>query len=191
MANPHTGYFTGKWNITIPEVEHGTVTCSKQVAFTNETVTLTVTPDSGYELLQLIVETDDGSAPAGSDSKLTPRRDPVEVTLDDNGDYKFKMPPSPVTVSATFDAATITGVRNPGTDPSPSGTRCNIMGQPVDKSYKGFVIENGIKKTSASTPGRAMQPGTMPQIECNLSCTQSKRGCVNILAHPFLRFFLA
>lgn len=84
MANPTTGYFTGKWAVNISlSFEHGTVSSDKDWAYTNEIVTLTVTPDSGYKLETLTVT--DANA------------DVVEVV-----DNAFTMPASNVTVNATF-----------------------------------------------------------------------------------------
>ena len=41
MANPITGYFTGQWDVTVGDnIEHGTVTCEKDWAYTNEIVTI-------------------------------------------------------------------------------------------------------------------------------------------------------
>ena len=90
MANPKTGYFTGKWSVSIDEMEHGAVLSDYEVAYTNQTVTLTVTPDEGYKLdLLTVTRTDNGetiSITEGSTSNT----------------FVFKMPPSPVVISAVF-----------------------------------------------------------------------------------------
>ncbi len=111
MANPTTGYFTGKWALDIPaEFEHGTVTCEKDWAYTNETVTLTITPDEGYKLELLTIETVGGNESTGA-PLLAPRKAAVDVTPgDEPGTYTFKMPASAVTVTAVFTKATTTGV---------------------------------------------------------------------------------
>lgn len=139
MANPHTGYFTGKWNINIPDFENGDVACQQQVAYTNETVTLSVIPDIGYELETLTVTTVDAASGA-------PLRENVDLTEGENGTYTFKMPPAPVTVNATFKQSTPTGVDNLNVEQQQNGKRYNLMGQPVGNDYKGIVIENGVKK---------------------------------------------
>ena len=76
--------------VTIAEgIEHGTVEADKTEAQEGETVTLTVTPDEGYELDALEVI-------AGADT-------PVETTLNtETGKYTFNMPAANVTVNATF-----------------------------------------------------------------------------------------
>ena len=102
MANPKTGYFTGKWALNIPSsFEHGTVTCEKDWAYTNETVTLTVTPDNGCELGELTVTIVD-SEPSGAPLLL--RGGSVELTPGEDGTYTFVMPAAPVTVNATFNS---------------------------------------------------------------------------------------
>ena len=70
-------------NVTIAETENGTVTADKESCPEDEEVTLTVTPDEGYELDALTVTDADGNN--------------VEVTGN-----TFTMPTSDVTVTATF-----------------------------------------------------------------------------------------
>lgn len=74
--------------IDIMESTHGTVTASPKWASSGRIVTLTVTPDEGYELAALTVTDKNGN----------------DVALTNNGDgtYTFKMPASKVTVKATF-----------------------------------------------------------------------------------------
>jgi uncharacterized repeat protein (TIGR02543 family) len=69
-------------------IEHGTVTADKQTAAQGETVTLTVTPDNGYQLEALTVMN-------GSTAVAT-------TPSDVEGIYTFVMPGAPVTVNATF-----------------------------------------------------------------------------------------
>ena len=148
MANSVTGYFTSKWALNIPSsFDHGIVTCEKDWAYTNETVTLAVTPDSGYKLESLTVTTADGSEPSGA-PLLAPRQVAVNVAQgDEPGTYTFKMPPASVIVNATFKQhSIITGVDNLNINQQRSVTRYNLMGLPVGDDYKGIVIENGVKK---------------------------------------------
>jgi hypothetical protein len=126
--------------ITLPEsFEHGTVTCDKETAAEGEIVTLTVTPEQGYEIDVLTVTTVDNASSA-------PLRDNVDLTPGENGTYTFAMPAAPVTVSASFKESTPTAVDNLNIDNSKSSVRYNILGQPVGKDYKGIVIENGHKR---------------------------------------------
>ncbi len=81
-----------KYAITITTPEHGNIAANKEQAAAGETVTLTVTPATGYELEQLEVKTVSGGT----------------VTLSE--DHKFTMPASNVTVSATFKAKTATAL---------------------------------------------------------------------------------
>ena len=79
------------YSITIPSFIGGTVTTSPKSASKGATVTLTATPDKGYELSSLAV----------TDSKGN------ELDLTDKGDskYTFVMPASAVTVNAVFKKA--------------------------------------------------------------------------------------
>ena len=125
--------------INLPEsFENGMVTCDKATAALGETVTLTVTPNNGYELETLTVTTIDATSGA-------PLRANVDLTEGENGTYTFAMPAAPVTVSATFKKSNPTGVDNLNIDNLKNAQRYNLMGQPVGNDYKGIVIENGKK----------------------------------------------
>ena len=145
MANPK-GYFTGKWALNIPSsFEHGTVTCDKDWAYTNETVTLTVMPEEGYKLESLTIETIDDGEPSGA-PLLAPRKEAVNVTPgDEPGTYTFKMLAAPVNINAVFSEEIVTGIEDLNAAQPKTGRRYNIMGQPVGKDYKGIVIQNGKK----------------------------------------------
>lgn len=130
--------------ISLPtSFEHGTVTCDKQTAAQGQTVTLTVTPDNGYELETLTVTVTNENEPSGSPLRL--QGGSLELTPGENGIYTFAMPAQPVTVNATFKETTITGVEDINAAQPKSGQRFNVMGQPVGKDYKGIVIEDGKK----------------------------------------------
>ena len=131
--------------ITVPEsFENGSVTCDKTEAAEGETVTLTVTPNNGYELESLTVTTADGE-PSGAPSLRAPLRANVDLTPGENGIYTFEMPAAPVTINATFKETTVTGVEDINAAQPKSGQRYNMMGQPVGNDYKGIVIQDGRK----------------------------------------------
>ncbi|MBP5561728.1 MAG: hypothetical protein J6X70_08030 [Muribaculaceae bacterium] len=126
--------------ISLPEsFEHGTVICDKQTAYEGQTVTLTVTPDNGYELKTLTVTIVDANTSDGAPMRL--RGGTVELTEGENGTYTFAMPAQPVTVNATFKKKVPTAIDEINAD-SRSGQRYNLMGQPVGKDYRGIVIED-------------------------------------------------
>ncbi len=78
-----------KYAVNVNEnIEHGTVTADKQTAAQGETVTLTVTPDNGYQLGTLAVM-------KGSTAVAT-------TPGAEEGQYTFVMPNAAVTVNATF-----------------------------------------------------------------------------------------
>ena len=74
--------------VTTPDPANGTVTVSPSRASRGRTVTITATPDLGYELESLTV--------------LDSRGQPLELTNKGNGRYTFTMPASRVTVEASF-----------------------------------------------------------------------------------------
>lgn len=77
-----------RYDVSAPSVKHGDVTVSPKNASKGDTVTITVKPDSGYELDTLTVKDASGS----------------KITVKDkgNGKFTFTMPASKVTVSAEF-----------------------------------------------------------------------------------------
>ena len=74
--------------VTAPSAKNGDVTVSPKNASKGDRVTITVTPDKGYELDKLTVK-----GASGNKLKLTDKG---------NGKYTFTMPGSKVTVSAEF-----------------------------------------------------------------------------------------
>ena len=85
-----TGSSSPSYPVTTPgKTENGTVTVSPKNASKGSTVTITVKPDSGYQLDDLTV-TDKN----GNELKLTDKG---------NGKYTFTMPASKVEINATFN----------------------------------------------------------------------------------------
>ena len=76
-------------------IEHGSIRVSPNVADEDDTVSVYVTPDSGYQLDELVVEDEDG-------------RDISTTALASGTRYTFRMPDSDVTISATFKSRNYT-----------------------------------------------------------------------------------
>ena len=83
-----SGSVSTSYTITIRDSRDGNVTANRRSAPTGATVTIAVTPDSGY-VLETISVTDKN----GNDLKLTDKG---------NGKYTFTMPASKVEIKATF-----------------------------------------------------------------------------------------
>ena len=81
------GSYTPSYTVSVDKTENGTITVSPKSARKGDTVTITVTPDKGYELEDLTVLDSKGKELA-----LTEK----------NGKYSFKMPAGKVEVKATF-----------------------------------------------------------------------------------------
>ena len=82
------GWSSSTYAITVEKSEHGKVTSNRTNASNGSTVTLTVTPDSGYVLDTLTV----------TDS----RGNEIKLTAQGGGKYTFTMPSRAVTVKASF-----------------------------------------------------------------------------------------
>ena len=83
-----SGGGTASYQITVEDASNGEVTANRRTASEGSTVTLTVTPDEGYQLADLTVTDRNGK----------------EIPLDrqEDGRYTFTMPGSTVTVEASF-----------------------------------------------------------------------------------------
>ena len=76
------------YTVFVPSTKNGDVTVSPKIAKKGDTVTITVTPDKGYELDTITVKDANGNT--------------MKLTDKGNGNYTFTMPGSKVTVSAEF-----------------------------------------------------------------------------------------
>ena len=74
--------------VSVDSAKHGSVTASPKNASKGTTVTITVKPDKGYEVDEIIVTDKNGNE--------------LRVTDKGNGKYTFTMPSGKVTVEATF-----------------------------------------------------------------------------------------
>ena len=87
MTGGGGGSSSPSYSITVDKTKNGTITVSPRNASHGDTVTITATPDKGYELEMLKVLDRNGDA-----LKLTEK----------NGKYTFKMPSGKVTIKASF-----------------------------------------------------------------------------------------
>lgn len=123
-----TGTFTPiDYTVTVSATTNGTVGANKTTAaHIGEEITLTVTPDTGYQLETL-------------------KYNNTTITAN-NGVYKFTMPASAVTVSATFKEITYTVTVNGAvatvTDSLPEHHTytAQLTGLPSDKTYDGEPV---------------------------------------------------
>ena len=122
------------YSISLPsKVTGGEVSIQKRYAEKGETVTVTVTPDDGYELDELIVTDSKGNE--------------LDLTDKGNGKFTFKMPAGRVEIEVSFQEIVIEPV-NPFVDVSTS-----------DYYYDAvlWAVENGVTNgTSATTFGPNM-----------------------------------
>ena len=114
------------YTVTIQPAENGTVTADKQTAHIGETVTLTITPNEGYEFDQLIVM--DGETQ-------------VAVTPAEEGKYTFVMPANNVVISTLFKETSGTGVHD--------ATATDILPRKVLRDGQVYILRAG--KTYTAT----------------------------------------
>ena len=77
-----------RYNVNVDPLEHGKVTVSESRSEAGEEITITVTPDKGYELVGVVVQDSSGKE--------------IAVTAKGDDKYTFKMPASAVTVTVTL-----------------------------------------------------------------------------------------
>lgn len=82
------GSSSSGYTITVEDTDHGSIRVSPSRASRGDTVTITVDPDTGYELDTLIVRDSNG--------------DRIDVERQSDTRYTFEMPSRRVTVEATF-----------------------------------------------------------------------------------------
>ena len=112
--------------ITIEPAENGTVTADKETAHIGETVTLTVTPDKGYELDEIHV--------MNGTTRLT-------TVSEDEGNHTFVMPAGNVVISALFKETSGTGVHD--------ATATDILPRKVLRDGQVYILRAG--KTYTAT----------------------------------------
>ena len=89
LVRKSSGSSRPRYDVTIPsKPENGSVTVDPERARSGSRVTVTVTPDSGYKLGELVVTDKDGKK--------------LELTDKGNGQYTFTMPSGKVEVAAEF-----------------------------------------------------------------------------------------
>ena len=89
---------SGNYIVSVPGTKNGDVTVSPKTAKKGDTVTITVTPDKGYELDTITVKDADGNT--------------VKLTNNGNGTYSFTMPGGDVSIAASFTKAGSTAFRD-------------------------------------------------------------------------------
>lgn len=137
---------TYRYNIRVSESENGTVSASASSAVAGETITLTIPPESGYIFGTLEVLDEKGNAVATT-----------EVTAGEK--FTFKMPPSDVTVYASFSFAVVHYVTF-NTDGGSavanqiiaSGSRATKPDEPTKNGYEFLGWYDGTTAFDFTTP---------------------------------------
>ena len=116
------------YTVTVDSAKNGTVTVSPKSASKGTTVTITVKPDSGYELDDLTVTDKNG--------------DTVKLTRKSDTQYTFTMPASKVTVEASFTEI----------EEQPAVSFVDVSASAYYYDAVAWAVENGVTSgTSATT----------------------------------------
>ena len=108
------------YTVTIEPSESGTVTTDKETANMGETVTLTITPNEGYELDEIHV--------MNGTTRLT-------TVSEDEGNHTFVMPANNVVISALFKETSGTGVHD--------ATATDILPRKVLRDGQVYILRAG------------------------------------------------
>lgn len=181
----YLGHAYAPHNVIIAEMEHGTVEANPTSAIQGEYVTLTVTPDQGYELEELtVVDGDDN-----------------EIEVDNL--YRFQMPDSDVTVNATFvvpvqtqwiltnladltanDVFVIVGngyamTNNNGTTSAPSASAVTITGDEITSEVAANIQWN---LSGDATNGYTFYPNgtTSTWLYCNTTASTGSNNNIRV-----------
>lgn len=135
-----------RYNISVSESEYGTVSASASSAVAGETITLTISPKSGYIFDTL------GVMAKGNAVATT------EVTAGEK--YTFKMPPSDVTVYASFSIAVVhytvifntDGGSDVASQSIASGSRATKPDAPTKNGYEFLGWYDGTTAFDFTTP---------------------------------------
>lgn len=88
IDDPDNDYTLPTWDIIVEDSDNGDVEVSPEEAKPTTTITITATPDKGYEVAEVVVTAENGKE--------------ITVTDKGNGKYTFSMPNSDVTIEVTF-----------------------------------------------------------------------------------------
>jgi hypothetical protein len=155
----------GQHSVTIDTLTHGGIGTNKTSAAEGDTITLTVTPDAGYQYTEgslTVTKTGGGT--------------PVDVNGAGNT-YTFTMPDTHVTVTATFTAISYTiSITDPGNgnsvsaDPSDSAT----VGTPVTLTVTpatGYALQSISYTPDDGNPVPLSAPYTFTMPASNVTVT--------------------
>ena len=132
------------YNITCATVENGTVTANKTAAAAHSTITLTVTPNNNYHLLELYYY----------------GNDPNTTTDIDQTTLSFEMPSENITIMAVFEANNLYTVNfNPG-----SG-ECDVTTLTETGWNSGIVLPTATPSFACSAQGYSFQGWTDHVVE--------------------------
>ena len=129
--------------ISAPNISNGKVSFDKSTAKKGDTVTVTVTPDAGYQLDKLTVTDAKGKA--------------IAVTKKSDSKYTFTMPDSKVTITPTFSKIENTKPSKTGfNDVASSAWYADAVQYVTDKGLMNGTDDNQFSPNASTTRGMLM-----------------------------------
>lgn len=127
------------YTISTFAVENGTVSVYPKSASAGTTVTITVTPDTGYQLDKLTVTDKNGNS--------------IKLTDQGNGKYTFTMPASKVSIDASFAEVEVLTISLPFTDVTASDWFYDGVAYVVSKGMMKGVSDTAFAPKATTTRG--------------------------------------
>ena len=133
---------TTLYKVDIPHTQNGKISVSPSNAKKGDTVTISVTPDTGYKLDKLTVADSKGNTLTVSDKG--------------NGKYTFIMPDSKVTVTPTFIPEATKPVETRFVDVADNAWYAEAVNYVADKGMMNGIGENKFAPNATTTRGMLM-----------------------------------
>lgn len=127
------------YTIFTSATENGSVSVSLKSARAGTTVTITATPDTGYQLEKLLVTDKNGNS--------------IKLTDQGNGKYTFTMPASKVSVAASFIALEVPAPSLPFTDVTASDWFYDAVTYVYDNGLMTGTSANAFSPNATTTRG--------------------------------------
>ena len=154
------------YNVSMADMTNGSVTATPANAIAGTTITLTVTPDEGYELDNIYAEPvtdEEGDTPIFGAPAKAPSFDLITLTKVDDNTYTFVMPANDVIVTATFKEKH---------EPEPEKRYLTVAKEWMAFcSPETFAVPDGLKVYTISAvtqPASAEEPGTVTLKQQNI-----------------------
>ena len=138
--------------VNVDETANGSVKLSKTKAEKGDTVTITATPDTGYQVASVTVTDVDGKN--------------IDVTKNSDGTYSFKMPDKKVKINVVFEKSAAEPEPEPEPTPEPEADRPFVDVKETDWFYEAvyYCYDQGWFKGVSDTEFDPKAPMTRAMV---------------------------